>query len=89
MCPPSTDNFHVTLDGVDYALHLQPLSQHEVGDVMQCFRKCRDHSQCLSFNFEYGSALLTKKCELNAITTSQAPESYVMRPGYMYYEHKE
>ena len=86
MCHCSTDTFQTKLDGVDYALLGQPLSQHHVSDVIECFRKCRDDSQCLSFNFEYQSVLPTRRCELHAITKNQDPKNYVTRPGYTYYE---
>ena len=86
MCHSSTDTFQTKLDGVDYALLGQPLSEHDVIDVIECFRKCRDDSQCLSFNFEYKSVLPTRKCELHAITKNWDPKDYVMRPGYTYYE---
>ena len=82
----STGIFQAKLDGVDYALRSKRLSEHEVIDVMQCFRKCRDDAQCLSFNFEYTSELPTKKCELNGVTKDQDLKNYVMRPGCMYYE---
>ena len=79
-------SFQTKLEGADYALLGQPLSLHHVSDVIECFRKCRDDSQCLSFNFEYTSALPTRKCELHAITKNWEPKDYVMRPGYTYYE---
>ena len=82
----STEIFQAKLDGVDYALHSKRLSEHEVIDVMQCFRKCRNDAQCLSFNFEYTTVLPIRKCELNGVTKDQDPKNYVMRPGYMYYE---
>jgi len=83
----SKDIFQATLDDVDHALSSYPRSQHDVRDVMQCFRKCQDDTQCLSFNFEYTSVLPTKKCELNYVTKGQDPKNYVTRPGYTYYEN--
>ena len=77
------------LDGVDYALSRSPRSQREVSDVMQCSRKCRDDSQCLSFNFQYSSVLPTKTYELNGATKRHEPQNYVKRPGYTYYENLE
>ena len=82
-----TEIFQATLDDVDHALSSHPRSQHEVSDVIQCFGKCQDDSQCLSFNFQYTSVLPTKKCELNGVTKGQDPENYVKRPGYTYYEN--
>lgn len=78
--------FKVVLVGVDYALSSHPRSHQEVSDVMQCFRKCRDDPQCLSFNFEYNSKLLTMMCELNGVTMGQDPKNYAKKPGCMYYE---
>ena len=89
MCHCSTDTFQTKLDGVDYALLGQPLSQHHVSDVIECFRKCRDDSQCLSFNFEYTSASHARSCEFHAITKNQGPKDYVIRPGYTYYESEK
>ena len=86
LCPFSTDTFQTKLDGVDYALLGQPLSQHYVSDAIECFRKCRDDSQCLSFNFQYTSALPSRKCELHAITKSLDPKNFVKKLGYTYYE---
>ena len=82
-----TGVFQATLDDVNHALSCYPLSQHEVNDVMQCFQKCQDNSQCLSFNFEYASVLPQKTCELNGATKGQDPRNYVKRPGFTYYEN--
>ncbi|KAJ7365434.1 hypothetical protein OS493_005541 [Desmophyllum pertusum] len=82
--------FQTTIDDVDHALlRDRPRSQHEVGDVMQCFKKCQGDSQCHSFNFEHDSGLPTRKCELNGATKGQDPVNYVRRPGYTYYENVE
>ncbi|KAJ7365433.1 hypothetical protein OS493_005540 [Desmophyllum pertusum] len=81
--------FQATIDDVDHALLHRPRSQHEVGDVMQCFKKCQGDSQCHSFNFEHDSVLPTRKCELNDATKGQDPVNYVRRPGYTYYENAE
>ena len=81
-----TEMFQVALVGVDYALSSHARSHHEVSDVMQCFRKCRDDLQCLSFNLEYNPELLTMMCELNGATIGADSKNYVKRPGCLYYE---
>ena len=80
--------FQATIDDVDHAF-LRTRSQHEVGDVIECFNKCQGDSQCHSFNFEHDSVLPTRKCELNGATKDQDPVNYVRRPGYTYYENVE
>ncbi|KAM7451506.1 hypothetical protein ABFA07_001156 [Porites harrisoni] len=81
--------FQTTLEDVDYALSSHPRSEHEVNDVMHCYKKCQDDPKCLSFNFEYTSSLPSKNCELNGVTKRQDPNNYVKRPGYIYYENVE
>ncbi|XP_078350960.1 uncharacterized protein LOC144635751 isoform X2 [Oculina patagonica] len=81
--------FQTTIDDMDHALLHSPRYQHEVNDVMQCFKKCQGDSQCLSFNFQHDSALPTRTCELNTATKGQAPINYITRPGYTYYENVE
>ena len=78
--------FQATLADLDHALSSHPRSQHEVSDVVQCFKKCHNDSQCLSFNFEYATVKLSKTCELNGVTKSQDPNHYVNRPGFTCYE---
>ena len=83
---PFVGVFQATLADVDHALFSHSRSQHEVSDVMQCFKRCHNDSQCLSFNFEYATVKLSKTCELNGVTKNQDPNHYVSRPGFTYYE---
>ena len=77
MCHSSTDTFQTKLDGVDYALLGQPLSQHYVSDVIECFRKCRDDSQCLSSKLWVPSSITHK--EVRASCHYQKPGSQELR----------
>ncbi|CAH3175559.1 unnamed protein product, partial [Porites evermanni] len=81
--------FQATLDDVDHSLLSHLRSRHKVRDVIDCFKKCRDDQQCLSFNFQYTTVVPSKNCELNGVTRGQDPKNHVRRPGYTYYENVE
>ena len=82
--------FQATLDDVDHSLFSHLRSRHKVRDVIDCLQKCRDDLQCLSFNFQYITAVSPKNnCELNGVTKGQDPKNFVRRPGYTFYENVE
>ena len=55
-----------------------------IWDWQECFKRCSQNCQCLSFNFNEVNT--TENCELNDANTKVEPEALREKEGFNYYE---